>query len=323
MFFQNVYKGRNEFWAYLLTILVVGLAYTLGGIPFMTKAFFAAREQGLDRIETMEAIQQMDFTRLGMDPNIAMLFLLLVFVITFVALWWMVRLLHQRSFKSLITTNNRLNWSKMGFGFLLWMCFSLVVEGTGYLLEPENYSFSFNASSFIPLLVIAFLLLPIQTSAEELFFRGYLMQALGQVSGERLFPLFTTSILFGLMHMANPEVSKFGTAIMMTYYIGMGLFLGLLTVMDESLELALGIHAANNIFGVAFVNFDGSALQTDALFHTSEVHMELMLSFFVVFTTIITFICAKKYGWKDWGKLRRPIERQALEQATTPVDTNE
>jgi hypothetical protein len=36
---------------------------------------------------------------------------------------------------------------------------------------------------------------------------------------------------------------------MFVYYIGTGLFLGILTLMDE-MELALGFHAANNLVGL-------------------------------------------------------------------------
>ena len=77
-------------------------------------------------------------------------------------------------------------------------------------------------------------------------------------------PLLVTSVLFGLMHAANPEVEKMGFIIML-YYIGTGLFLGILTLMDEGLELALGFHAANNLIGALLLTSDWSALQTNSL----------------------------------------------------------
>jgi membrane protease YdiL (CAAX protease family) len=44
-------------------------------------------------------------------------------------------------------------------------------------------------------------------------------------------PFLMTSIIFGSVHFGNPEVSKLGD--MFVYYIGTGLFLGILTLMDE------------------------------------------------------------------------------------------
>ncbi|MEO1515718.1 MAG: type II CAAX endopeptidase family protein [Bacteroidota bacterium] len=308
MFFQNVYKGRHEFWTYLLTIIVVSVAYLLGGIVFGVVLVGYGIGNGFDEGAIMSALEKMDFEQIGIDANLGLAILLMVFVVTFLALRLMMRLVHQRPFRSLITSHARLNWSKIGFGFGSWLLLSLVSEGAFLFLDPDNYQFQFELRRFLPLLAIAIFLIPIQSSIEELLFRGYLMQGLGQISGERLMPLIVTSVLFGAMHLANPEVEKFGLWIMMPYYIGMGLLLGIITVMDESLELALGIHAANNIFGVTMVSFEGSALQTPALFRASEVNMEWMVPLFVVYASIITFVCAKKYGWTDWGKLFRRIE---------------
>ena len=62
------------------------------------------------------------------------------------------------------------------------------------------------------------------------------------------------------MHIANPEVGKLGM-IIMVYYIGTGFFLGIMTLMDEGLELALGFHAANNLIGALLVTADWTAFK--------------------------------------------------------------
>ena len=49
---------------------------------------------------------------------------------------------------------------------------------TGYLISPENYEINFKLKEFLILLIIAVCLIPIQTSVEEIVFRGYLMQGL-------------------------------------------------------------------------------------------------------------------------------------------------
>ena len=64
----------------------------------------------------------------------------------------------------------------------------------------------------------------------------------------RWFPLIMTSILFGLMHGLNPEVKEFGLLTMMPQYILFGLIFGIITILDDGIEAAMGAHAANNIF---------------------------------------------------------------------------
>src|SRR5690606_24823077 len=144
-------------------------------------------------------------------------------------------------------------------------------------------------------------LIPLQTSFEEYLFRGYLMQGLGLLTKNKWFPLLFTSISFGLMHIANPEVGAYGMQVMV-FYIGTGLFLGIITLMDDGLELALGFHAANNLVAAVLVTSDNSVLQTNAIFEqvSSGINMtEIYIQVLVVFPILI-FLFAKKYKWADW-----------------------
>ena len=78
--------------------------------------------------------------------------------------------------------------------------------------------------------------------------------------------LLLTGFAFGLLHGSNPEVDRFGFWVAMPQYILMGLLLGLVAIWDDGLELALGLHLANNIISSLVVTHDASALQTHALF---------------------------------------------------------
>jgi hypothetical protein len=104
-------------------------------------------------------------------------------------------------------------------------------------------------------------------------------------------------------------VEEFGVGIMFTYYASVGFFLGLITVMDGSLELALGVHAATNMFSALFVSYEGGALKTYAIFNTEVVNVGLMLPIFFVVAAIYFIICWKKYKWEGWRRLLEPIQR--------------
>ncbi len=156
---------------------------------------------------------------------------------------------------------------------------------------------------FLILAAIALIMVPLQTSFEEYLFRGYLMQGLGVMAGNRWVPLIITSVIFGGLHMWNPEVEKLGYIIMF-YYIGTGLLLGIMTLMDEGLELALGFHAGNNLVGALLVTADWTAFETNSVLKdVSEpsAGLDILLPLVIVYP-IFLFLMAKTYRWKDWGE---------------------
>lgn len=297
MFLKNALNGINAWWAYFLTIVVVFFGFTLGQLPLFAVIF--SKNPGIDEGTLENLVENSDFEALGLDRNFSLFLILLAFVTTFFTLWFCMISIHKRSFKSLITPWEKINWGKVFYGFGLWALLALIIESVSFFVNTENYIFQLEWSKFLPLLAVSLIVLPFQTSIEELFFRGYLMQGIGLLSSQKWIPLVITSVLFGAMHFFNPEVQKFGAGMMLTYYIGVGLFLGFITLMDDTLELALGVHAATNIFSATFVTFDGSALKTNAIFLTEVVNIELMLPLFFASAALFTFICWKKYNWKD------------------------
>ena len=100
----------------------------------------------------------------------------------------------------------------------------------------------------------------------------------------------------------------------MVFYIGTGFFFGITTLMDEGTELALGLHAINNIIAAFLVTTDWMVFQTDALFiDTSEpsVGIEMFLPVFVLYPLML-LLFSKKYKWSNWkeklfGRIEKPI----------------
>lgn len=251
-------------------------------------------------VSTNEIIK-MNITKYGKNVNFLITIGPLVFMLIFLIGW--VLFVHKQSLKSLTTSRSTVDWKRFLFSFGLW---SFVIIGFfiyGYLKDPQDYVLSFELGPFIVFFIFAIILIPLQTSFEEYFMRGYLMQGIGLATRSRAVALFSTSIIFGLMHLANPEVEKVGATIMI-YYIGTGLFLGIITLMDDGLELALGFHAANNLIGVLLVTSDWTAFQTNSIFTNINSDSgispwEYIVQVGIVLPLII-FVFAKKYGWKNW-----------------------
>ena len=239
------------------------------------------------------------FSKLPSNPTLFLILLPFAVVLPFIYL--VVTRLHQRSFLSLITSRDRVDYKKILFSFLLWGTVSALMVIFGYMMSPEDYVWNFKPLTFLILLLISVVMIPLQTSMEELIFRGYLMQGLGLLFKNRWIPLLITSILFGLLHIWNPEIDKLGIHLIW-YYIGTGLFLGVITLMDEGIELALGFHAANNLVTALLVTASWTAFQTESLLiDNSEpsLGVELIFTLAVIYP-LLALIFAKKYQWKNW-----------------------
>ena len=103
------------------------------------------------------------------------------------------------------------------------------------------------------------------------------------------------------MHIANPEVTKMGNIILL-YYIGTGFFLGIITLMDEGLELALGFHLANNLITALMVTANWTAFQTHSVLKDvsdPSIGFEILMPVFVVFPLLL-LLFSYKYGWSNW-----------------------
>jgi hypothetical protein len=102
------------------------------------------------------------------------------------------------------------------------------------------------------------------------------------------------------MHIANPEVGQLGMGIMF-FYVGTGLFLGIITLLDEGLELALGFHAANNIVGALLLTADWTAFQTHSVWKSTaepRLGLDILVPLVVVYPLLI-LLMRRKYGWEN------------------------
>lgn len=249
-------------------------------------------------VDTNELIQQIIKT-FGVNGAFIMLIAPLSIGLLGVLFW--VKFIQGQTIRSLTTSRSKVDWKRIFFSFFIWGSITTIMTLLAYYTNPESFVWNFKPEKFIVFLFLAIILVPMQTSFEEYLFRGNMMQGMALVTKSRLIPLLVTSILFGLMHIANPEVGKVGY-IIMVYYIGTGLFLGILTIMDEGLELALGFHAANNLVGALLVTADWTAFQTHSVFKDisePSAGFEIIFPVLIIFPLLL-FLFSKVYKWKNW-----------------------
>lgn len=297
MFIEQGIQPQNEFWKYLLgSVLIVG-ASLIGQIPLLTAILYEVFVKKRPYPVTNE-----DFMRF-FDSNLILFLMLLSFVFVFLGIYLVIRFLHLQTLLSITTSRKKIDWSRVFFSFSLWGGLTIISTFVFYWLSPTDFVFQFEPFPFLILCLIGIILFPIQTSCEEYIFRGYLMQGFGNLAKNKWFPLLMTSLIFGLLHFFNPEVSKMGNIILI-YYVGTGLFLGIITLMDEGIELALGFHAANNLLGAVLVTSDWSVFQTHALLKNlsnPDVSFDVILPVVIIFP-ILLWIFSVKYSWENWKK---------------------
>lgn len=303
MFINQAYKGDNTWWRVVITTLLTAGIFVANFI-----AYFLMSKEEMDEVyKSMSAI-----------PNNLSLFInLSPFILLLGMLFLLVKVLHKRSILSLTTSRNEVDYKKILFSFGLIVLMTIVAFAVSYSMDSSSILWNFNPMKFAVLFLISILLFPFQIGFEEYLFRGYLMQQIGIIAQNRWFPLLITSVMFGLFHSANPEVANMGYGVMV-FYIGTGFFLGIITLMDESLELALGFHLGNNLMAALLITSDFSALHTDAVFRYSGVENpvdmlnEMIVSIVIVYP-IILFIFAEKYNWNHWTtKLTGKIQIENL-----------
>jgi len=295
MFIEQGIRSENKFWKYLLGSVFIITASFVGQIPLVIAVIAKIFLTGATYPTTNEGIMHF------FESNLTFFLILISFVFAFAGIYFVVKYLHQQTMLSVTTSRKKVDWNRVFFSFGLWAVFSIVSTLVFYFFNPTLYIFQFKPIPFAILFVIAVALIPLQTSTEEYVFRSYLMQGFGNLTQNKWFPLLMTSIIFGAMHLFNPEVSKIGN-IIFVYYIGTGLFLGIITLMDEGLELALGFHAANNLVGALLVTSDWTAFQTHSIFKDisePEAGLDIILPVVLVYS-ILLFIFSRKYQWNNW-----------------------
>jgi len=305
-FIERAFDHQNQWWKYLI-IIIVGFfgGQLLGSIPLVVIMISKAATSG--GAIALNPENMADLTVFGISKNVGLVLKLLPFVMSLIITVWLIKVLHKRTFKETVNGTNKLRFGRIGVGFGVWVVLMAVYFIGGYLINPDNFVLQFDVAKFIPLLLISLLIIPLQTTYEEIFLRGYLTQGIAARTRSRLLAIILPGVIFGLLHSLNPEVKEYGFAIAMSHYITFGLLFGLVAVLDDGTELAIGMHAANNIFLSLFITNKSSALQTDAVFELLNLNpIKDTLSLTVAGIIAVVYF-AYKYKW-DFRILTKKIE---------------
>jgi len=209
-----------------------------------------------------------------------------------------VRHVLQRPARTVVTARPRVSVRRVLVGAGVWAGLTAVVTGVDAALHPDAYSLTFAAASFIPLAVVALLLVPMQAASEELLFRGYLMQwtSLAGPTGRTLLQVAALAavngLLFGVPHLLNAEAQG-AQAYAWLYWFFLGAGWAWASVLDGRIELAIGAHIANNLFAILVVSYTGSSIASTGIWSTSVLDLPLSIAAAGVISVLFVLITCR------------------------------
>ena len=275
----------------IATVLLVVFFYLFGGFGLHIDYILNSSSVSSEAVDIQEYMSTLGSNRM-------FFWLLFPFLLVFIVFLLAIKWIHRRPILSVFTTRNRFDWGRVFLSFFLVFIILLITTGI-QIYFSEDIIWNLEWVRFIPLVIISIVMIPFQTTLEELLFRGYLMQGLKTKLGSNMIAVLLSGCCFGLMHIGNPEIEVIGYHVL-SYYIIIGIFLGFLAVFDNGLELSIGFHAANNIFAALIVSNDWQVFQTDALFldySTPEFSLNMLL-LSIAFLLVLVFVFKRIYRWK-------------------------
>ncbi len=286
-FLENASIGKNNWWKYLLTVIIslVG-ASVVAGLLMVAFLIFYSIFLSYGGVSDISNI----ITSTVSNPFTMLILLGVIYALSFFLFYICLRFLHHKTFLNVINTVSGVRWKMLLKGLVLWLLILGILSLPDLILNPQGYQVTFNQNNFLLLLVLCLLIFPMQASFEEILFRGYLMQGFSLLPeglsrffcflaekisilssmfnyfskialhlSKPLFPLLLTSIVFGCVHFFNGTSLYVDLSIVCSTFI-IGLMLGIITLGDNGIETAMGIHIANNLYVSVLYNSTDSGL---------------------------------------------------------------
>lgn len=209
-----------------------------------------------------------------------------------------VRRIHKSTFRSIVTSRSKVDFKRIGLGFLLIIILRAIVLILETKLYGESITWNFQPTKFINLVIICLLLIPLQAAFEEVFFRGYLLQGIFKSTQKKYLSMGITSIIFTIVHFANAEAITFGWS-MFLFYLVTAIFLALVVHFDNGTELSIGIHTGINVFTLTMITSEWSSYQTSSLFLNASANafkFDLFMLAVIIYPLLFLML-AWKYKW--------------------------
>jgi membrane protease YdiL (CAAX protease family) len=196
--------------------------------------------------------------------------------------WVLMAVVHQVRPRWLSSVQPRLRWGYLlicaGIAFVVLTGVTLIPLALGS--PPVDISAQPGFWAFLAVIIIT---APFQAAAEEYFFRGYLMQALGSLVAHPAFGVVVSAVLFALMHgVQNPAL--------FVNRLGFGLLAALLVWRTGGLEAGIGAHVVNNVCAYVIAGLTSSISAVRGISAVAWTDSAVQLGGFALFAVVALLV---------------------------------
>jgi len=274
------YRTLNVF----LTISLVIGGFILGNFPLIW-LYPSERERSMP-----ELVAYFGFIKLFLLQMIPFIFGLIGFVVS-------AKFIHKTPWLLWFTSRARIDIKRILISFSIWAILIIIPVIVDWRLNLLKYSFNFEFNTFMIMCFLLMVFLPFQVLFEELLFRSFIFQGLFKRTNSMVIAVILSGVMFGLMHMENPEVKTHG-AMLLVSYVTLGIVISLMAFLDQGIEVPFGFHLANNFITAILVTSSDQAFQTPALLtmKTLEVNFSSYMWLLAAISVFI-IIASMCFGW--------------------------
>lgn len=282
VFLRQTYKGKYDWWRWLL-ILVIFMPYPFR--DYLKKALQPLFEW-LPTAKENSLVSELS-TYLILLPLLIVLF----------------RFIHQRDFSTLVTARKEFDWVRFFLSFATWGIFTVVSLLIALFFGEGQVDWNIKVFSFVKLVILCLLLVPVRVFFEDVLFKGYFMQSLTYYFKlPWVIVLVNTIVTSVLMHIINSYLFDLVGFHIFVYYFMVNLLSCIIVILDDGLEIILGMKIGNNLSILLFTsleiysNYDESAIASKTAL---AIILLTYLSVYIGFPLYYLFL-NKTYGWNNW-----------------------
>ncbi len=306
MFLEKVFSGKNDIGRWFALIMIVMAGIFVAGVLPLGITMFLKLNDNTDLIPDPE--NSLDLGSYDISPETGLALTIFPFITGLAALMLLIKVIHERPVLSLLTGANFFRWKRFFWALLIWFLLLGLYTVFSVTAGFQKIQLQYQPQNFILLMFVSIILLPFQVVFEETFFRGYLMQGFTKLFLNKWMPVLITAVLFVSIQYFYPQTKAFGLRVTIPFYLWTGIFLGLCTVMDEGLEIAMGIHVVNTIFLSVLFTDQSNAIQTPALFNIIDTNFFISITGLIFISLLFLQLARLKYSWPEWKNLFIRIE---------------
>lgn len=138
-------------------------------------------------------------------------------------------------------------------------------------------------AGWLGFLLVLLITSPLQALAEEVFFRGYLLQAIGSATGRAWVGIVASALLFALFHGSQSPA-------LFAHRLVFGLLAGWLVLRTGGLEAGIAAHVVNNLFAFGYALFTGGVAATKAISEITWAKASFDIAGFAVFALVAVWL---------------------------------